>query len=176
MAIPCLMDCDPGHDDAIRLLPSSATESRIREYIALGFLRRQPAQTRTLVPSTVLANLPGAIPSRLITREGRCLREAPSRLPEFGDYLQPTLAAAQVDRDRTIAEISEVALAQGGWSLLGACQILEDVVDEGCDNPNYLALQDATLDFLHTSECSEMCLNGHLARRWVVAHGSLETF
>jgi hypothetical protein len=27
MAIPCLIDCDPGHDDAICLLPSSETES-----------------------------------------------------------------------------------------------------------------------------------------------------
>lgn len=143
----------------------------------MSFLDRLTGRRpRTLVPRTVLDNLPGALTDRLVTYDGRCLRERPDPLPDFQDFLGPTMAAARVDPSRTIAEIAEAAEAQGGWALCGGYKLLEDAVGPECDDPRYLALLDAALEFLRDSGCSGLSLNGYEAQRWADTHGSMASF
>lgn len=134
------------------------------------------AGRRSLVPAAVLNNLAGSITSRLITYDGRLLYEPRSPLPPFTEFLAPTLEAARIDPERTIAEIAEAARAQGGWALYGGHRLLEDAVGLDCQHPEYLALLDAALAFLQASGCSGMCLNGHERDRWVAVHGSMASF
>jgi len=125
----------------------------------MTFFRRLVGGRRTLVPDEVLADLTGAITSPLITYDGCTLRSRPEPPPEYSDYVGPTFHAAQIDSSRTIKEVVDAAFAQGGWALYGGHQLLADAVGPDCAHPRYLALLDATLEFLQTAGCSGICLN-----------------
>jgi hypothetical protein len=57
---------------------------------------------------------------------------------------------AQNDSDAFIRAVAAVALPAGGWALYGGSRAVWNAVGTDVDHPDYLALLDASIDFVQT--------------------------
>jgi hypothetical protein len=57
---------------------------------------------------------------------------------------------AQADSDAFIRAIAAVAIPVGGWAVYGGARAVWNAVGTDVDHPDYLALLDASIDFVQT--------------------------
>jgi hypothetical protein len=92
--------------------------------------------------------------------------------PKLIDQLihQPLYAFAASDPAGFTEQLAAAALPVGGIAVRGGERLVVDLISSDFDDPNYHAILDAALTWLHDSGASRAQLTGYESRRWNATH------
>ncbi|MEV6523113.1 hypothetical protein AB0M43_14275 [Longispora sp. NPDC051575] len=82
--------------------------------------------------------------------------------------LRPVMEHARADPRAAVEAVAAAVLPGAGWEVFGASRCLQEYAG---DEPGFLPVLDAALEFLHGQGWSERFLNGVERRRWHTTHG-----
>lgn len=134
------------------------------------FRRRQPGGN-TLLPESALATL-------AMFGRNHCNGLDPDPSATATTLYVPGITAAERQPEQLMREIAAAGFVRGGWALVGGVRLLMelDLVTTFRVHPEFLALLDASLDFLQSEEVSSGVLRPFEIDRWIETHGSMRTF
>lgn len=142
----------------------------------MGFFRRfkgQPSNTNAL-PSDLI---------HMMERFGRYeFRQPGSENDGTGIWMQtqaPLLPFASADPDGFLVALARAVLPVGGWAVVGASRTIFEVIsspDSFGQHPSYIAIMDASLEFLRTSGVPSVLLNGREEIYWKASGKTMDTW
>ncbi len=83
--------------------------------------------------------------------------------------LAPYLETAQADPVGFTAALARLALPIGGWTVYGAAHLIVDLIGD-VDDENYLAMQDAAIEWVLSQGHSRLRLTGYENARLAATH------
>jgi len=92
--------------------------------------------------------------------------------------IEPMLfSLAQADPEMFLTELAQAVLPVGGWAAYGAEHLARSLLDSSVfQHPSYIALMDASLNFLRTSGVPPTRLNTYEWMHWVASGGTSDTW
>lgn len=83
---------------------------------------------------------------------------------------------AQPDHDAFISAVAAVALPAGGWAVYGGTRAVWNSVGTDVQHPDYLAMLDASIEFIRRQGYGQMHLAGYEMDRWAATRGQTEAW
>ncbi len=133
----------------------------------MGLFNRR-ARNDSLLPSDMAQRL-----ALYIDFEMNPQAASPTMATKLTDLIyMPLHPIASSNPGRFMKELAEIALPVGGRIVHGAERLCTDLIaDDVQQDPSYLAMLDAALDWLRTQGFGPERLTGYEHARWIAVHG-----